>query len=269
MSAATPGSTAWRERYGAWAVVTGATSGIGEAIAWELASNGLNVVLVARGADRLHAVAAEMEARYAVRTLVVPADLSTLEGLDQVSTDTGPLDVGLFVAAAGFGTSGEFTRGNLRTEVDMLDVNCRAVLVHAHCFGRRLVARRRGGLVLLGSLVAHQGVPNAAHYAATKAYVQTLGEALHVEFAASGVDVLVCAPGPVHSGFASRAGMTMSSAVLPAAVARATIAALGRAGTVVPGPLSKLLTYSLAPLPRWARSRIMGIIMANMTRSRP
>ena len=266
MSASSPGSAEWCNRYGPWAVVTGATSGIGEAIARQLAAHGLDVVLIARGAERLHAIAAELEARDRVRTLVVPADLATPDGLDLVETATGALDVGLFVAAAGFGTSGHFLRSGLGAELDMLDVNCRAVLVHAHHFGRRLAVRRRGGIVLLGSIAAHQGVPYAAHYSATKAYVQTFGEALHLELAPLNVDVLVSSPGPVHSGFAARAGMTMSAAVEPRVVARATIRALGRRGTVVPGALSKLLTYSLTSLPRWARSRIMGAIMRDMTR---
>ena len=114
----------------------------------------------------------------------------------------------------------------------------------------------------MGSLVGFQGTPNAAHYAATKAYVQTLAEALHVEQAPVGVDVLSSAPGPTDSGFASRAGMRMGAALTPADVAGATLEALGRRSTVLPGALSKLLTYSLVPLPRWARVRVMGRVMA-------
>lgn len=266
MTAPRPGTDAWRERYGPWAVITGASSGIGEAMARHVAALGLDVVLVARGAERLYTLAAELEARDDVQTLVVPADLGTDAGLERVETATASLEVGLFVAAAGFGTSGYLMSAGLRAELEMLDVNCRAVLVQAHYFGQRLTERGHGGIVLLGSIVAHQGVPHAAHYSATKAYVQTLGEALHLELAASGVDVLVSAPGPVRSAFAARAGMTMSAAVEPDVVARGTIAALGRRTTVVPGGLSKLLTYSLAPLPRWGRSRIMGGIMRGMTR---
>ena len=261
-----PGSEVWRARYGPWAVVTGASTGIGEATARHIAALGLCTVLVARDRERLRKLATELEARHGVRTLVVAADLSTQAGIDDVESATAAIDVGLFVAAAGFGTSGSFLCADLPVELEMLDVNCRAVLIQAQQFGRRFTERGCGGIVLLGSIVAHQGVPLAAHYAATKAYVQTLGEGLRLELAAAGVDVLVSAPGPVHSAFAARAGMVMSSAVEPAVVARATIAALHRRGTAVPGSLSKLLTYSLAPLPRWLRSRIMGEIMSGMTR---
>ena len=261
-----PGSEGWRARYGPWAVVTGASSGIGEATARHVAALGLNIVLVARNAEQLRLIASEIEARHSVRTLVIPADLSTNEGIACVKASTAAIDVGLFVAAAGFGTSGHLTRADLHSELDMLDVNCRAVLVLSQHFAQRFAERGRGGIILLGSIVAHQGVPNAAHYAATKAYVQTLGEGLRLELAAAGVDVLVSAPGPVHSGFAERAGMVMSRAADVHVVAQATISALGRRGTVVPGALSKLLTYSLAALPRWARSRVMGSIMGGMTR---
>src|SRR3712207_9159147 len=86
----------------------------------------------------------------------------------------------------------------------MLDVNCRAPLEMSLSFGRRFAERERGGVVLMSSLVGFQGTPNAAHYAATKAYVQTLAEALHAELAPLGVDVLASAPGPTDSGFAAR-----------------------------------------------------------------
>ncbi len=159
-----------------------------------------------------------------------------------------------------------FLRADAERECEMLDVNCCAVLLQSLHFGRRFAERGRGGIVLIGSLVGFQGTPLAAHYAATKAYVQTLAEALHVELAPLGVDVLASAPGPVHSGFAARAGMVMGAAAQPADVARATLDALGRKMTVVPGSLSKALTYSLLPLPRRGRVRIMRRVMAGMTK---
>jgi short-subunit dehydrogenase len=113
-----------------------------------------------------------------------------------------------------------------------------------------------------------QGMPNAAHYAATKAYVQALAEALYVELSPLGVDVLASAPGPTNSGFAARAGMRMGMALNPSDVAQSTLDALGRKSTVLPGFLSKLLTYALVPLPRWGRVRIMGRVMRGMTKHR-
>jgi NAD(P)-dependent dehydrogenase (short-subunit alcohol dehydrogenase family) len=94
-------------------------------------------------------------------------------------------------------------------------------------------------------------MPYAAHDAATKAYVQSLAEALQVELHGHGIAVLAAAPGPTHSGFAARAGLRMATA-------------LGRQATILPGFLSKFLTYALVPLPRWARVRIMGMVMHGM-----
>jgi hypothetical protein len=252
-----------RARYGPWAVVTGATSGIGRAVAGELATAGLALVLVARDAAALAAVRDELRGAADVET--VAADLSTTGGVTAVVTATAGLDVGLLVSAAGFGTSGPCVDGDPATELTMLDVNCRATYLLSREFGSRFARRGRGGLVLFGSIVGYQGAPGAAHYAATKAYVQTLGEGLRPELARAGVDVLVSSPGPVHTGFAARAGMTMARAVQPRDVAVATLAALGRRTTVTPGGLSKVLRWSLATLPRAARTRVMAQVMAGMT----
>jgi uncharacterized protein len=252
-------------RYGPWAVVTGASDGIGRAVARELAAAGVHLVLAARRKDVLDTLGAELSARHGVETRCVGVDLSERAGVEALLAGTLDLDVGLLVAAAGFGTSGAFLESSVETELVMIDVNCRAVAALSHAFGRRFVARGRGGLVLLSSLVAFQGVPRAANYAATKAYVQSLAEGLRIELAPQGVDVVASAPGPVHSGFGARASMRMSLAQSPEEVARGTLAALGRWGTVRPGFLARFLELSLALLPRWGRVRMMGVVMRGMT----
>ncbi len=257
-----------RARYGPWAVVTGASSGIGRELALSLADAGLNLVLVARSQSVLERMAADLTARRGIEARVVAADLASEAGIGAVEAAARDLNVGLLVAAAGFGTSGSFLGSSLEKELEMLDVNCRAPLVMSLHFGRRFAGRGRGGIILMGSIVGFQGTPDAANYAATKAYVQTLAEALHAELAPLGVDVLASAPGPTDSGFAARAGMRMGTTLESADVARATLDALGRRSTVLPGALSKLLAYSLAPLPRWARVRIMGRVMGGMVHHR-
>src|SRR5262245_59633805 len=255
----------FRARYGPWAVVTGASSGIGREIALRLAEGGVQVVLVARQKAVLDELAADLAARFGIETRVVDIDLARETSAEALRTATDELDVGLLVAAAGFGTSGAFLDSPLEHELEMLSVNCRALVASCWHFGRRLAARGRGGMVLLSSILGFHGTPHAAHYAATKAYVQALAEGLHVELSPLGVDVLAAAPGPTNSGFAARSGMRMGMALNPADVARSTLAALGRRSTVLPGFLSKLITYSLAPMPRRARVRIMGRVMRGMT----
>lgn len=251
-------------RYGPWAVVTGASDGIGRALAFALARRGLNLVLAARGQERLASIAAELRASSGVDVRAVPLDLAN--GSARLFEDTQRLDVGLLVAAAGFGTSGPFLEGALAAELGMIDLNCRAVAEQCHHYGNRFLRQGRGGIVLLSSLFAFQGVPRAANYAATKAWVQSFGEALHAELAPSGVDVLVSAPGPVLSGFGARARMRMRFGATPDQVAAGTLAALGRRATVRPGALSKLLEWSLAStFSRRARTRILAAIARSMT----
>jgi short-subunit dehydrogenase len=260
-----PGNSAFVERYGPWAVVTGASDGIGRAFAKHLASLGLNLVLVARRKEVLSDLAKELNAAHGVECRVIPADLSDLDATRRLVESTADLDVGLLVAAAGFGSSGPLLAADLRAQTGMVDLNCTAVLAQCWFFGRRFTQRGKGGVVLMSSLLAFQGTPLAANYAATKAYIQSLAEGLQGEWSGRGVDVIASAPGPINSGFAARANMRMAKALLPDVVARRTLAALGRKGTVRPGWLSKFLGWSLATAPRFARVGIMGRIMACMT----
>ena len=256
----------WRARYGPVAVVTGASSGIGRDMAVGLAERGLDLVVVARRADRLEALAAELMENYGVVVTPVAADLATPTGIRATITAADVLDVGLLAACAGFGTSGQFTDANISNEREMVAVNCLALMELSHHFARRLAARGRGGLILMSSLVAFQGVPTAAHYAATKAYVQSLAEGLAVELAPANIDVLAAAPGPTRSGFAERANMQMGGAVESKTVALGALNGLGRRSVVRPGLLSKALEASLAMLPRRGRVRMLGKVMGGMTK---
>lgn len=259
----------WLAKYGPWAVVTGASEGIGREMASCLAEAGLNLLLVARRQSVLDEIADDLTKRYDIETRIISADLAKHDDVERVIDSTDTLNIGVLVACAGFGTSGRLINSSLEQELNMLDVNCRAVLALSHAFGRRFAKQQRGGIVLMSSLLAFQGVPRAANYAATKAYVQTLGEGLRLELAPSNIDVLVSAPGPVKSGFADRADMRMSMALGPKVVARETLDALGRKTTVRPGWLSKLLEGSFTGLPRGARAWILGQVMKGMTKHQP
>lgn len=253
------------DRYGPWAVVTGASRGIGRAIAENLASAEFHLVLVARSRGELDDLASTLTARYGTQTRVVAVDLATTAGLRSVREQTADLDVGLLVANAGYGSSGPLHAADPAVERDLLAVNCHAVLDLSHHFAKRLVHRARGGIVLLSSVVALQGVPGAANYAATKAYVHTLGEGLQQELRPHGIDVLIAAPGPVASGFGARARLN-ESGMTPDEVAGDIVAALGHRSLVRPGRLSKLLGWSLAVAPRRLRSRILARVIAGFTR---
>lgn len=252
-------------RYGDWALVTGASSGIGLELARQLARAGLHLVLNARNAEKLLEVERELTA-YGVQIKTVAADLGQSAGVERLIQSCEGLPIGLLVNNAGYGLSGLFVDSSLPAQRDMLRVNCEAVMVLSHYFAQKFKQRGRGGMVFLSSLVAFQGVPYAAHYAATKAYVQSLAEGLAAELRPLGIDVLSAAPGPVDSGFAQRADMNMGKNPLPEQIALPILRALGRRLHVVPGAKSKFLTYSLRLAPRSIRVAILHKIMSGFTR---
>ena len=258
--------TRLKAKYGPWAVVTGASSGIGKELAQRSAEAGLNVILVARSEMRLEILAKELRSRHGVQAEVVVADLSNSGGTEKVVAAVTDYDVGLLIASAGFGTSGELIHGGLKEELEMIDVNCKSLFALTHHFARSFVDRGRGGIVLLSSMVALQGAPYTAHYAATKAYVQSLAEGLHVELKSRNVDVLSAAPGPVDTGFEQRANMRMGNAQDVEQMGIPILKALGKRATVFPGLLTKVLVYSLRMLPRWGRVRVMQLVMSGMTK---
>ncbi len=253
-----------RQRFGPWAVVTGASSGIGRAFADALARGGFDLILAARSGDVLRERANTLSAAHGVSIMVVDADLGTNAGLERLEWTAHDLDVGLLVASAGLGTSGGFWETDWERHAQMLAVNGDAVLRSAHHFGRRFVSRGQGGIVLFGSVVGFQGTPNAAHYAATKAYVQTLAEGLYVEGQSLGISVVSVAPGPVSSGFASRSGLRYGPAAQPADMVRPTLEALGKRPTVHPGALAKAMNHGLSLLPRRVRSGVLGRVFGAM-----
>lgn len=254
-----------KQQFGPWAIVTGASSGIGFEIASTLAISGINLVINGRDENRLREAASKLRnAHIEIKSVV--ADLSNSIGVDQLIQACKGLEIGLLVNNAGFGTSGEFTSSQSSTEINMLKLNCESVLALTHFFAPIMKAQKRGGIVFLSSIVAYQGVPYAANYAATKAYIHSLAEALTLELKPHHVQVLTASPGPVNTSFGERANMKMGSAASAESVAKAIVNALGRQSVVVPGFLSKVLLYSLKTAPRFIKVRIMQAVMSGFTR---
>lgn len=252
-------------KYGPMALITGASSGIGLALTKILAQCGLDLVINARNQKALEEIKTELEAGYNIKVVVAAADLSDEITLNNFIKTIHAYNIGLAVLCAGFGTSGLFMNSKLDAEVNMLRLNSEAVLMLTHYFAGIFTKWKRGGIILMSSIVAFQGVPYAAHYAATKAYIHSLAEALAVELKPNGVDVLAAAPGPVKGNFETRANMKMSLGMQASEIAAPVLKALGRKKSVWPGLLSKLLIGSLSTAPRWAKIKIMRTIMKGMT----
>ena len=184
-----------KKRFGPWALVTGASSGIGREFARQVAGAGINVVLVARRENLLKQAGSEFSKRYGVEHRVVVLDVSREDFIGQLAFATDDLDIGLVVSNAGTGNPGAFLKQDRQLLRETVRLGAMAHLDIAHHFGAKLTERRRGGIVLAGAMGAENGVPLMANDGAAKAYVHSLGEALHFEFKPLGVCVTVLAAG--------------------------------------------------------------------------
>jgi uncharacterized protein len=229
--------TGFSERYGPWALVAGASEGIGAAFATALARRGLDLVLVARRPGPLAALAG----RLPVRTITVAADLAATRGLAAVKEATRDLEVGLVVVNAAYSPIGRLIDQNPAQTQRALELNCRAPLVLAHRHLPAMAARGRGGLIIMSSLAGLQGTPSLATYAATKAFGGVLAEGLWAELRGTGVDVLACVAGAVATpGLDATMGRRAPGTLPPERVAEAALRALGRRPRTVPGALMRV-----------------------------
>jgi short-subunit dehydrogenase len=246
---------AFRTRYGPVAVVAGASEGLGLAFAEELAARGLDLVLVARRAERLGEVAARLAAAHGMSARPIAADLRLAEACDRVVLEADAARVGLLVFDAAYSPIGPFLDVALEDHMRVLDVNCRAPARLAHAFGAAMAARGNGGILLMSSMAGFQGASHVAHYAATKAWNTTLAEGLAEELGPRGVDVLACCAGATRTpGYlASRPSRERAPTMDPRDVAREALDALPRRGSFVPGRANRAAAVFLRLLPRrWA-----------------
>ena len=185
-----------KHKFGPWAIVTGASSGIGKEFARQLAASGLNLVLVARRLPLLEELGRQLEKEFRVHYRAVGVDLTKDDILEKIEAATRDLDVGLLISNAGAGIPGEFLTLERSVLLGIVRLNIIAHLDLAHHFGQRLATRRRGGVLLVSAMGAAQGIPYMANDSGTKAFVLSLGEALHVEFQKLGLNVTVLLPSP-------------------------------------------------------------------------
>ncbi|OIH95529.1 SDR family oxidoreductase [Curtobacterium sp. MCBA15_001] len=249
------------------ALVTGASGGIGEALALGLARAGSDVVLVARSADRLQAVAERIRRDHRVRVEVVVADLATDTGVDEVIASMAGSRVDVLVANAGVGATGPFTDTTDERIRTQLALNCTALTRLVHAFLPGMLERRVGGVMTVGSTASFQPTPGMAVYGATKAFVLSFTEALWQETRGSGVRVLALCPGPTETGFfaAAGGGSVMESGRQSAEqVAAVGLRAFARAGgpTVVPGLGNTVIANAHRFVPRGLMARMSAMVTA-------
>jgi len=263
-------SQTFKLKYGPWALVTGASKGLGAEFARQIGGKGLNLVLVARGRDELAQVKEEVRKHSNVEVKTVVADLSRPDFMEALRRETDGLDVGLLVCNAAQSLVGLFFEQSLEVKLKTVEVNCRAVLILVHEYGGKMLARKRGGIIMLSSGSALQGVAYAASYAATKAYNLILAESLWDELRDHGVDVLGFMPGATHTpGYDSCNPRLKPRSLVPVAEAGSTVAealtALGRTPSWIPGRRNRWsLTLAQRLLPRKQLIKLVGSNMRQM-----
>ena len=248
------------ERYGPWALVAGASEGIGADFARRIAAAGVNVVLLARRAEPLEALAAEIRDRSGVEVRTGRVDLTSptlLEDLAPVlATPDGELDVGLLVYNAGAVHSVKFFVDRpVEDALQLVDLNCRGPVLLAHRFGRPMAERGRGGIILVTSMSAASGGAYIAAYSATKAFDLILAESLWIELGQRGVDVLSAVAGLTDTPAMRLSGAVTDDSPMPPmdsdAVAVEALEALGGASPVlIAGAANREAGAMFWPLPR-------------------
>jgi hypothetical protein len=248
------------------ALITGASSGIGLDFARLFAEGGYNVVLVARGQQKLETLAQELSGKHGVKALALPADLAdpAAPGKLMERLKAEGLQVDVLINNAGFASYGPFAETSLEEESRMIAVNITALTVLTKAVLPGMLARKQGRILNVASTAAFQPGPLMAVYYATKAYVLSFSEALAEETRGTGVTVTCLCPGPTQTGFQARAKMEDSKLVKgrdimdSATVARVGYEALHRGqAVVIPGMMNKLLAQSVRLMPRAALTRVV------------
>ena len=259
-----PPEAAMKHWHGKWALITGASAGIGAALARELAASGTNLVLTARRRDRLVGLAGELSTKHGIRTLVCVADLAQPDGPREVFafTESKNISIDLLVNNAGFGAYGEFRRVQVERLLEMVQVNVSAVVHLTHLYLPGMIARGGGDILILASTAAFQAVPYITTYAATKSFDLQFAEGLAEEVRQHGIRVCALCPGSTESEFLEVAGQrhhTRRPQETAEKVARVGLRALAAGkSSVISGFANWLGAESVRFVPRPMVTRIAG-----------
>jgi short-subunit dehydrogenase len=257
-------SAQFREKYGPWALIAGASEGIGRAFALSLAKRGVHLALIARRPAPLQRLAEELKRDYRIESLTLPQDLSAPGSVQRITEAVAGLDIGLLIYNAALSDTGPFLKRKPEMLTRIVGTNCSAPLLLCSHFGNRMARRGGGGMILMSSMSGFQGTPYVAAYGASKAFNLVLAEGLWYELKSAGIDVLSCCPGPTSTpGFIEslhgRRPPVFPPVLSAAQVAEQSLRALGRRSVVVPALMNRVASFFIQKLlPRQAGVRIMG-----------
>lgn len=251
-----------QERYGDWALVTGASSGIGYVFAQRLAASGMNLVIAARRIDPLNELSRQLTRDHGVNVRCLQIDLSRDDCLKSIADACSDIHVGMVVNNAGSGIPGSFSQSDFGIEKGLIRLNCTSPAEITRHFLPGMLARRKGAILFVSSLMGFQGVPYMANYSATKGYLLNFGESLHHECKDQGVDVMVLAPGAtetagkyLHPVDYSKIPITWMSAE---EVVDTALKYIGKKAFVIPGMRNHLTACLSGGL--WSRGLVQGVM---------
>ena len=257
------------DRYGPWAVITGASAGIGAEFALRIAERGINVVLIARRRNRLEELASTIEDMYRVQVRVAPVDLASRDLIEVLRPVLADIDIGLLVNCAGYGSSGPFLDMDPSVQESMINVNCRASTLLTHEIVQGMREQGRGGVIFVSSVNGFCASRGMVNYNATKAYDLLFAEGLAEELRPYGVDVQALCPGGTLTEFQRVAGLDVRNFgplarlmfMTPTSVVATSLRALGHRVTVIPGLLNKLAVLTMRLMPRRVSTWLFGSVM--------
>lgn len=252
-----------KEKFGPWAIITGASSGIGEEFARQLAADGLNLILVARRLPLLESVGKQLAKEFGIQYRTIEADLAEENFIAQIETATVNLDIGLLISNAGTGRPGNFLSFQEDDLKWIVQLNAVSHLRLTHYFGKRLAKRGKGGVLLVSAMGAPNGIPYMANEAGTKAYVVSLGKGLHTEFKRLGINMTVLLPGPTDTPVLAKLGfnndnMPMKPVSVEQCVEEALRALSANRVTIIPGYVNRMID---ALVPGSLTRKMMGSMM--------
>jgi short-subunit dehydrogenase len=237
------------ERYGAWALIAGASEGLGAAFARALSERGVSLILVARRKEPLEALAEEVRGASGMEVRCYEGDLASSTFLETLQKECRTLDLGVVVCNAAQAPIGDFITRDVDDLARVVDVNVRAPLLLLRGLLPEMMARGRGAAILMTSMTGHLGTPRIAAYAASKAFLRVLGESLWYELKDKGIDVIACSCGAVRTpGYTMAAGKEAPGTLDADQVVKQAMRQLGTGPVVMPGFINKLATLVMTRL---------------------
>lgn len=252
-----------KKKYGEWALITGASSGIGEAFAEKLASKGINLAIAARRIDRLIALSERLQQSYNVKIIPIQVDLTAHDFLSSIQSNLKNIEIGILINNAGIGLNGNFKDFAPEEISNLIQLNCIVPSLLTSSFLGGMIQKRKGAIIFLSSTVGLNPTPFMSIYSASKSFNYFLGDSLWYELKNYNIDVLTLVPGSTKTEF-PRLNKNKFLTASPEHVADSAIEALGKKNYIVDGFLNKVFVQGSKLLPKKFLIKFTGSITRKM-----